>query len=368
MTQSIVENEPPKAAPGLESRGSRPEQGYITLADDSGQLLPAPAELLRRMPAPRRVQELVTQSRRIIGDIVTGNDSRFLVIVGPCSIHDYDATLEYARRLQELSTRLVPQIYPVMRCYFEKPRTTVGWKGLLNDPYLDGSHHLNDGIALTRRILLDVTALGVPVATEALDPNLSGYYQDLISWAAIGARTAESQLHRQFASGLPVPVGIKNGTDGNIETAIHAVIAARSGHCYAGINSEGRLAKIETRGNPGSHIILRGGNNGPNYDEQSIQACKAALVQAGADARVVIDCSHANSGKCAQQQVSVAKEVVQQAQAGERVIAGIMLESHLHEGRQQPANGLDGLRYGVSVTDECLGWRETEALLMAICR
>ena len=368
MTKHIVEDGPQSAVTGLESLGGGPKQGCITLADDSGQLLPAPAELLHRMPAPRANLELVAQSRRIIGDIVTGNDPRFLVIVGPCSIHDYDATLEYARRLQQLAAQLASQIYPVMRCYFEKPRTTIGWKGLINDPSLDGSNNLNDGIALTRRILLDVTALGVPVATEVLDPNLFGYYQDLISWAAIGARTAESQLHRQFASGLPLPVGIKNGTDGNIETAIHAVIAARSGHCYAGINREGRLARIETRGNLGSHIILRGGNNGPNYDEQSIRACKATLAQAEIGARVIVDCSHANSGKCAQRQVSVVKEVVRQAQEGERIIAGIMLESHLHRGRQQPINGMNGLRYGVSVTDDCLGWRETEALLTAICR
>ncbi len=327
------------------------------------QSLLAPFELLEKMPANEQNRACVSAGRNDIKAILEGKDDRLLVIVGPCSIHDYDSALEYAQRLRKLSLAVSDRICLVMRCYFEKPRTALGWKGLINDPSLDGSCDIAAGIALVRRILLDITALGVPVATEALEPNLANYYQDLVSWTAIGARTAESQLHRQFASGLSSPVGIKNATNGCIDTAINALLAVRSEHCFAGIDQRGRMSAIQTTGNKSSHIILRGGHGGPNYDAAAIGLCKDALAKAKAETRIVVDCSHANSGKKAVNQQRVVDSLLEQISNGERSIAGLMLESHLNPGSQKLQADLAQLDYGVSVTDECIGWEATEVLL-----
>lgn len=328
----------------------------------------SPTELLAQLPAEIKNLAVVEESRQIIKSILRGEDGRLLVIVGPCSIHDYDSALDYAKRLRQLSSSVSDRLYLVMRCYFEKPRTVTGWKGLINDPYLDESNDIATGLSLARRILLDITGLGVPVATEALEPNLSHYYQDLISWTAIGARTVESQLHRQFASGLASPVGIKNSTHGCIESAINALIAVRAPHCYAGINAKGQVSMVQTRGNNAGHIILRGGNAGPNYDGDSLRQCQLLMRNKSVNSRLIVDCSHANSGKNASRQSVVVENVLNQILAGENVVAGIMLEGHIKPGAQSLEGERKNLAYGVSVTDECLGWVETAKLLQSISK
>ncbi len=330
------------------------------------QSLASPAELLDRLPATAVSAKCVETARKDIQAILAGKDQRLIVIVGPCSIHDYESALDYARRLRKLSLQLSGQLCLVMRCYFEKPRTALGWKGLINDPDLDGSCDIAAGIALVRRILLDITALGVPVATETLEPNLANYYQDLISWTAIGARTAESQLHRQFASGLSSPVGIKNATNGCIEAAVNGLLTVRSEHCFAGIDRHGRMSAITTAGNQSSHIILRGGKSGSNYDPDSIEHCKKMLAQANIEARIVVDCSHANSGKNASNQSKVVENLLVQFSQGEKAIAGLMLESHINPGNQALSITPELMDYGVSITDECIGWETTEALLRTL--
>jgi 3-deoxy-7-phosphoheptulonate synthase len=325
-------------------------------------LLPTPRQLQDRLPAPERSLRTVEDSRRVIREILDGRDHRLLVVVGPCSIHDPKAALEYARRLKTLADRVADRLYVVMRVYFEKPRTTIGWKGLINDPDMDDSFQVEKGLTLARKLLIGVTKLGLPTATEALDPITPQYISELVSWYAIGARTIESQTHREMASGLSTPIGFKNGTDGNVQVAIDAMRSALTPHHFLGMDADGRVSVYKTAGNPYSHVVLRGGRR-PNYDARSVNACATALRKAGLRAKVVVDCSHGNSNKDHARQPLVFSEVLRQVRRGGSPIAGVMLESNLFEGNQ-PLDG-GALRYGVSVTDKCLGWTETERLLLS---
>ncbi|MBU3739404.1 MAG: 3-deoxy-7-phosphoheptulonate synthase [Rhodoferax sp.] len=323
--------------------------------------LPPPSRLLAELPAGEAASATVRQAREAIGRILRGEDRRLLVVVGPCSIHDVRSALEYAGRLRALADELAGQLLLVMRVYFEKPRTTVGWKGLINDPRMDDSFHIEEGLLLARQLLVDLNAMGLPCGTEALDPITPQYLGDLIAWSAIGARTTESQTHREMASGLSSPVGFKNGTDGGLEVAINAMLAAARPHAFLGIDAEGQVAVTHTRGNPLGHLILRGGTV-PNHDSVAVAQAVAALQRAGLAPRIVVDCSHGNSRKNHALQPLVLHDVAQQVAAGNRAIQGVMLESHLHEGRQELA-APGGLRHGVSVTDACIGWETTEQCL-----
>jgi 3-deoxy-7-phosphoheptulonate synthase len=338
----------------------------ITRVDDTriGAVRPliSPALLLDELPAPKPVQDLVEQSRSAIADILKGRDDRLLIVVGPCSIHDHDQAMEYAQRLKHEADALRDDLLVVMRVYFEKPRTTVGWKGYINDPRLDGSFRINEGLRRARQLLLDINALGLPTATEFLDLLSPQYIADLIAWGAIGARTTESQSHRQLASGLSCPIGFKNGTDGGVQIAADAIVAARASHAFMGMTKMGMAAIFETRGNDDAHVILRGGKKGPNYDAASVEACCAALRAAGLREQVMVDCSHANSNKSHLRQVDVAQDLAGQLSGGEKRIIGVMVESHLEEGRQDLKPGV-ALKRGVSITDACLGWTQTEPVL-----
>lgn len=322
----------------------------------------SPALLQDEMPVPPSVQTLVERARIEIGDILHGRDDRLVAVVGPCSIHDHDQALEYAQRLKAVAAELRDDLLIVMRVYFEKPRTTVGWKGYINDPRLDGSFRINEGLRAARRLLIDVSNLGLPAATEFLDLLSPQYIADLIAWGAIGARTTESQSHRQLASGLSCPVGFKNGTDGRVQIAADAIVAARANHAFMGMTKMGMAAIFETRGNQDGHVILRGGKEGPNYDAKSVEQCCAVLRAAGLREQVMIDCSHANSGKAHERQIDVANDIAAQLSDGERRIVGVMVESHLEAGRQDLKPGVP-LRYGVSITDACLSWAQTEPVL-----
>ena len=330
------------------------------------QVLMTPERLKRQLPASKAAQASVRRARRAINAVLNRDDPRLLVVVGPCSIHDAQAAKDYGERLAALSQEVEDALLLVMRAYFEKPRTTVGWKGLINDPYLDDSFRVADGLQIARRLLLELAELGLPLSTEALDPITPQYLQDLISWSAIGARTSESQTHREMASGLSSAVGFKNGTDGSLDAAINALGSVAEPHRFLGINPAGQVAVIETRGNPNAHMVLRGGTNGTNYDRASISACAAAMQRAGLRRTVMVDCSHANSGKNPAAQPAVAREVVGQVLEGSESIVGIMLESHIHGGSQRIPDNLDELRYGVSVTDGCIDWPTTEALLREV--
>jgi 3-deoxy-7-phosphoheptulonate synthase len=320
-----------------------------------------PDELLAEFPCSDASAELVFTTRRRVHDIVHGADDRLVVIVGPCSIHDVAAGLDYARRLAAVRERFADTLEIVMRVYFEKPRTTVGWKGLINDPHMDGSFAINDGLRLARRFLLDVNALGLPAGSEFLDTISPQYVADLISWGAIGARTTESQVHRELASGLSCPVGFKNGTDGNVKIAIDAIKAAGEPHHFLSVTKSGRSAIVATAGNEDCHVILRGGTV-PNYDAASIAAVGGALDAAGLAPRIMVDASHGNSAKVYTRQTDVCADIAGQLAAGERRIAGVMLESFLAGGRQDARPGAT-LTYGQSVTDACLSWSETEPTL-----
>jgi len=327
--------------------------------------LPPPAHLIRFFPVQGTPAEaLVAGTRDAVRQILRGRSDRLLVVVGPCSIHDPAAAVEYATRLAEVRRRLAADVEVVLRTYFEKPRTTVGWKGLINDPYLDGSFRINEGLRIARDLLLRVNQLGVPAGTEFLDTISPQYLGDLISWGAIGARTTESQVHRELASGLSAPIGFKNGTDGNVKVAVDAILAARERHHFLSIHKSGQVAIVETRGNDDCHVILRGGAT-PNYDDAGVSAAAAALKAAGLPERVMIDVSHRNSGKDHRRQVAVAADVAGQVAAGDRRIVGVMVESHLVEGRQDVAPG-GAMTYGQSVTDACLGWAETVPLLESL--
>jgi 3-deoxy-7-phosphoheptulonate synthase len=296
-------------------------------------------------------------------DILDGRDPRLFAVVGPCSIHDIDAAREYATRLKQLADEVSDTIVILMRVYFEKPRTTVGWKGLINDPDMDDSFHVEKGIYMARELLLQLTNMGLPTATEALDPIMPQYLGDLITWTAIGARTTESQTHREMASGLSTPVGFKNGTDGSLDVAINALKSSMQSHHFMGINQEGRTAVFQTRGNAYGHTVLRGGGGRPNYDSVSIALCEQALEKAGLEPRVVVDCSHANSNKDHNLQTLVARDCVEQIINGNRSIIGLMLESNLNAGNQKIGDDLSKLEYGVSVTDACINWTSTEDAL-----
>jgi len=321
-------------------------------------------ELRDELPLPDRVAGMVLGSRAAIQDILMGKDERRILIVGPCSLHDPDAALQYAQRLKALQEDVQDKWLLVMRAYFEKPRTTLGWKGMIYDPHLDHSYDIEAGLRRARGLLLDMAKLGLPTATEFLDPIVPQYLADLVSWAAIGARTTESQIHRQMASGLSMPVGFKNSTDGNLRPAVDAIRAALSAHSFMGISREGQVIIAETRGNAYGHLVLRGGSAGSNYGSEYVAFAEALMQKTGVSTGIIIDCSHANSDKDHTQQARVFHDVVQQMGANTR-IAGLMLESFLEEGRQA-FDSPDKLTYGVSLTDACIGWDETEALIRQV--
>lgn len=327
--------------------------------------LTTPSEIKELLPASENALKSVLNGRRIIEDILDNKDSRLFMVVGPCSIHDPVAAVEYAKKLKTLHDKVLDKIFILMRVYFEKPRTTVGWKGLINDPYLDDSFHIEEGLKIARKLLLDFTEMGLPVATEALDPITPQYLSELVSWAAIGARTTESQTHREMASGLSMPVGFKNGTDGSITVAINALESSLQPHHFLGINQDGKICKFATKGNKYSHIVLRGGGGKSNYDAQSIAECEAALEKAQLKKRIVVDCSHANSNKDHNLQVNVLADVVEQIQKGNTSICGVMIESNLFAGNQSIPAQLKDLKYGVSVTDKCVDWETTEKMILS---
>ena len=325
------------------------------------ELLP-PIAHLYELPISEQASELVAQTRQQIANILHGKDNRLLVIIGPCSIHDPQAALEYAQRLLPLRQKYAKELLIVMRAYFEKPRTTVGWKGLINDPHLNGTHDINFGLRQARRLLLELGNMGIPASTEFLDMITPQYYADLIAWGAIGARTTESQIHRQLASGLSCPIGFKNGTNGDIQIAIAGVTSAAATHSFLSVTKFGHSAIVTTLGNEDCHLILRGGNDGPNYSAEHVRATAAALQKAGLPEKIMIDCSHANSNKQHKRQLDAAADVAAQIAGGEQNIFGVMVESHLVEGAQKLEPGKP-LTYGQSITDACLGWEDTEALL-----
>ena len=332
----------------------------------SQDVLVTPEQLKRALPMSNRVHDVVTGSRKVIQDILDRKDHRFFVVVGPCSIHDPAAAMDYARRLKALADELSDTLYIVMRVYFEKPRTTVGWKGLINDPHLDDSFKIEEGLHIGRQLLLDILELGLPTSTEALDPISPQYLQDLISWSAIGARTTESQTHREMASGLSSPVGFKNGTDGGLTVATNALNSVAKPHRFLGINSEGQVAVFTTRGNPYGHIVLRGGSAGPNYDSVHIRLCEEALEKARVPCNIMVDCSHANSNKQPELQPLVVENVANQILEGNKSIVGLMIESNINAGSQSIPANLEELAYGVSVTDGCIDWAATEECLRAM--
>ncbi|MBB5021659.1 3-deoxy-7-phosphoheptulonate synthase [Desulfurispira natronophila] len=323
----------------------------------------APADLKQVFPLSDEGAAFVTQSRQHIRNILNGKDNRLMAVVGPCSIHDPQAALDYARKLAKVAHELRDQILIVMRVYFEKPRTTIGWKGLINDPDLNGTHQISKGLGVARQLLCDITELELPVATEMLDPITPQYLSDMVCWGAIGARTTESQPHREMASGLSFPVGFKNGTDGSLQIAIDAMRSALHSHSFLGINHEGRTSIVQTTGNPWVHIVLRGGNERPNYHPEDISQTEELLNTAGLSRTVMVDCSHANSYKDHERQEEVLGSVIEQICNGNTSISGIMLESNLESGNQALAPCPSQLSYGVSITDKCIDWPTTERLL-----
>jgi len=326
--------------------------------------LVTPDQLKSELPLSDTGKERVKQARDSIYRILDRKDQRLFVVVGPCSIHDVDAAKDYARRLKALADKIQDTLYLVMRVYFEKPRTSIGWKGLINDPYLDDSFKIEDGLHISRKLLLDIIDIGLPVSTEALDPISPQYLQDLITWSAIGARTTESQTHREMSSGLSSAVGFKNGTDGGLTVAVNAMQSVSSPHRFLGINGAGQVSVVTTKGNPYAHVVLRGGSTGPNYDSVHVAQCEEALEKGGVSRNIVIDCSHANSNKNPDIQPLVLKDVSHQILEGNKSIIGVMLESNLHAGNQSIPEDLSALKYGVSVTDACMDWDTTEAAII----
>ncbi|HET9093935.1 MAG TPA: 3-deoxy-7-phosphoheptulonate synthase [Solirubrobacteraceae bacterium] len=342
----------------------RANQGDAVRDQRIERLVPliTPQELFDELPLDGERVTTLLNGRAAAHAVLDGDDDRLLVVVGPCSVHDVEAAREYAARLASEAERLSEDLLVVMRVYFEKPRTTVGWKGLINDPHLDGSGDVNTGLRMARRFLLEVLGLGLPVGCEFLDPITPQYISDLVSWGAIGARTTESQIHRQLGSGLSMPVGYKNRTDGNVQVAVDAVRAAAARHAFAGIDADGRSAILHTRGNRDCHIILRGGGSGTNFDAESVARAGALLRASHLPERVVIDLSHDNSGKRPERQPEVARAVGAQVAEGDRTITGVMIESFLVEGNQSPGP-IETLTYGQSITDGCIGWETTVAVL-----
>ena len=326
---------------------------------DDYQVVVTPTELKKELPLPESVRELVANSRQTVHDILDGKDDRLFAVVGPCSIHDTELALEYGKRLKTLADGVSEKIFIIMRVYFEKPRTTVGWKGLINDPHLNGSFEIEDGLRKARKLLIDLSEIGLPLATEALDPISPQYLQDTITWTAIGARTTESQTHREMSSGLSSPVGFKNGTDGSLDVAVNAMKSVVSGHAFLGINPQGQVAITKTKGNQYGHVVLRGGGGKPNYDSVSIALCEQALEKAKLPKNIVVDCSHANSNKDHNVQPLVLDDIAHQIKDGNRSICGVMIESNINEGNQSIPDDLSQLKYGVSVTDACISWEST---------
>ena len=328
--------------------------------------LPSPAQLLAALPKTEAQADFITRSRAEINRLMFTSDRRFLLIIGPCSIHDVEAGRDYARRLAALSREVSDRIMVVMRVYFEKPRTTVGWKGLVMDPHLDGSHDIAAGLRLGRSFLGEVLDLGLPTATEFLDPITPQYIADLVCWGAIGARTTESQTHRQLASGLSMAIGFKNGTDGNLQTAVNAIKAAGQPQTFLGVSLDGAASAIVTRGNPHCHIVLRGGSAGPNYSAEHITKTEQALTKSGLTPSILVDASHDNSAKKPEQQPDVIRVLLEQITAGNTSIMGAMVESNLESGSQTFPQPKENLRYGVSITDGCIGWETTEKMVREI--
>lgn len=324
--------------------------------------LPTPVELCSKIERSKEVEEFVVETRASINKILFGDDPRLLVVVGPCSIHDLEAGKEYAKRLSKLANELSDRLLIVMRVYFEKPRTTVGWKGLIMDPKLDGTSDIPQGLEIARRFLTEVLELGLPTATELLDPITPQYIADLICWSAVGARTTESQTHRQMASGLSMPLGFKNGTDGNLTVAINAIQAASQPQTFLGIDNEGRANALTTNGNPNCHIVLRGGSSGPNYSASHVKDAREKLIKSEVTPAIMIDCSHANSHKNPDLQPGVFKDLINQS-IDDKSIIGAMLESNLNAGNQKFPQPKEALKYGVSITDGCINWEDTEQLL-----
>ena len=330
----------------------------------SNNQLITPQMLKAELPLVGDALDTVQEARQTIFDILDRKDHRLFVVVGPCSIHDPKAAIDYAQKLKVLVPKLADTIYLVMRVYFEKPRTSIGWKGLINDPYLDDSFKIEEGLRTGRRLLLDIANIGLPTSTEALDPISPQYLQDLIAWSAIGARTTESQTHREMSSGLSSPVGFKNGTDGGLMVAINAMQSVSSPHRFLGINSDGQVSVVTTSGNPYAHMVLRGGSQGPNFESAHVAQCEEALERGGVSQNIMIDCSHANSGKNPDRQPLVLKDMTRQILEGNRSIIGAMLESNIHHGNQSIPADLSELKYGVSVTDACMNWDTTESALI----
>ncbi|MBD2540345.1 3-deoxy-7-phosphoheptulonate synthase [Coleofasciculus sp. FACHB-SPT36] len=339
-------------------------QLFNTHIEDSHILL-TPNEVKSKLPLTDEAEKTVLNFRNEIEDILDGKDSRKFIVVGPCSIHDVKSAEEYAYRLKNLSDRVNDKLLLIMRVYFEKPRTTVGWKGLINDPDMDDSFHIEKGLLTARSLLIKITELGLPTATEALDPIIPQYIGELIAWSAIGARTTESQTHREMASGLSMPVGFKNGTDGSVQVALNALESARKPHHFLGINATGQVSIFKTKGNAYGHIILRGGAKQPNFDAANVKIAEEKLKAANLPPKIVIDCSHGNSNKDYKKQSAVFENVIQQILEGNASIVGMMLESNLYEGNQPIPSQLEELKYGVSVTDKCINWEETERIILA---
>jgi len=333
---------------------------------EAPEILITPAELKREIPITDKARNTVAEGRQVIENILSGKDHRVLVVVGPCSIHDLDAAHEYALRLKKLAEKVSDSLYIVMRVYFEKPRTTVGWKGLINDPYMNDSFKITDGLHIGRKLLRDILEIGLPTATEALDPISPQYMQDLIAWSAIGARTTESQTHREMASGLSSSIGFKNGTDGGLTVAINALQSVANPHRFLGINSDGKVSIVTTRGNPNAHVVLRGGNGKPNYDSVSVSICEKELNAANVKPNIMVDCSHANSNKDHNLQPLVLDNVSNQILEGNTSIIGVMIESHINGGNQKLSSNPEDMQYGVSVTDACIDWETTETSLVAM--
>jgi len=330
----------------------------------SNEALITPDRLKSEIKLQGTAATSVQKARQAIFSILDRKDSRLFIVVGPCSIHDVDAALDYARRLQALAAKVADTLYLVMRVYFEKPRTSIGWKGLINDPYLDDSFKIEDGLRKGRKLLIDIAELGLPTSTEALDPISPQYLQDVIAWSAIGARTTESQTHREMSSGLSSAIGFKNGTDGGLMVAVNAMQSVSNPHRFLGINEQGQVSVVTTKGNTYAHVVLRGGSNGPNFDSVHVAQCEQALRKGGVSTNIMIDCSHANSSKDPNMQPLVLKDVTHQILEGNKSIIGVMLESNINAGNQSIPQDLSKLKYGVSVTDACMDWETTEKAIL----
>ena len=330
---------------------------------EAPEILITPEELKREIPLTDKARQTVAEGRQVIENILAGKDHRVFVVVGPCSIHDLEAANDYALRLKKLAEKVSDTLFVVMRVYFEKPRTTVGWKGLINDPYMNDSFKITDGLHIGRKLLRDILEIGLPTATEALDPISPQYLQDLIAWSAIGARTTESQTHREMASGLSSSIGFKNGTDGGLTVAINALQSVANPHRFLGINSDGKVSIVTTRGNPNAHVVLRGGNGKPNYDSVSVSICEQQLKAANIKPNIMVDCSHANSNKDHNLQPLVLDNVSNQILEGNKSIIGVMIESNINAGNQKLSSNPEEMEYGVSVTDACIDWETTEKSL-----